>query len=64
MIVTSIYPVTGSKLTDLDNHPFVVETNGMAKLKIYVESENSRRAYLTAYPNEPDHCEDDQTHYS
>ena len=44
VIVTTIDPLTGNKVTNPESHPFIVEGNGMAKLKIYFESENSRRA--------------------
>ncbi len=64
VIVTTIDPLTGNKVTNPESHPFIVEGNGMAKLKIYFESENSRRAYLMARPNNPDHHEDDYSHYS
>ncbi len=46
MIVTTIDPMTGNKVTDLEHHPFVVEGSGMAMLKIYFESEDTRRAHL------------------
>jgi len=64
VIVTTIDPVTGNKVTDLEHHPFVVEGSGMATLKIYFESEDTRRAYLMAQPNDPDLFEDDFTHHS
>jgi|GEM_PF-7106969 len=38
MIVTTIDPVTGNKVTDLEHHPFVVEGSGVAAMKIYFES--------------------------
>lgn len=46
MIVTTIDPVTGNKVTDLDHHPFVIEGDGVAAMKIYFESEDTRQAYL------------------
>lgn len=46
MIVTTIDPVTGNKVTDLEHHPFIVEGSGMAATKIYFESEDTKRAYL------------------
>lgn len=59
MIVTTIDPVTGTKVTDLEHHPFVVEGSGVAALKIYFESEDTRRAYLMAQPDDPSLYEDD-----
>lgn len=46
MIVTTIDPVTGNRVTDLDQHPFLIEGDGVAAMKIYFESEDTRRAYL------------------
>ena len=40
MIVTTIDPMTGNKVTELEHHPFVVEGSGMATLKINFESLN------------------------
>jgi hypothetical protein len=54
MIVTTIDPVTGNKVTDLDHHPFVIEGNGVAAMKIYFESEDTRRAYLQSQADIPD----------
>jgi hypothetical protein len=53
MIVTTIDPVTGNKVTDLEHHPFVVEGSGVAAMKIYFESEATKRAYLMAQPDDP-----------
>lgn len=64
MIVTTIDPMTGNKVTDLEHHPFVVEGSGMATLKNYFESEDNRHGYLMAQPNDPDLFEDDFTHHS
>ena len=64
MIVTTIDPMTGNKVTELEHHPFVVEGSGMATLKNYFESEHNRHACLMAQPNDPDLFEDDFTHHS
>jgi len=64
VIVTTIDPMTGNKVTDLEHHPFVVEGSGMATLKNYFESEHNRHACLMAQPNDPDLFEDDFTHHS
>ena len=53
MIVTTIDPVTGTKVTDLEHHPFVVEGSGMTAFKIYFESEDTKRAYIMAHPGDP-----------
>ena len=53
MIVTTIDPVTGNKVSDLEHHPFVVEGSGMTAMKIYFESEETRHAYLMALPDDP-----------
>ena len=61
MIVTTIDPVTGNKVTDLEHHPFIVEGSGMSALKIYFESEDTKRAYLMAQPEDPGLFSDDNT---
>ncbi|VAW72736.1 hypothetical protein MNBD_GAMMA15-1889 [hydrothermal vent metagenome] len=53
MIVTTIDPVTGRRLQDLEQHPFIVEGGGVAQTKIYFESEATKRAYLDAQPDDP-----------
>ena len=63
-MVTTIDPMTGNKVTELEHHPFVVEGSGMATLKNYFESEHNRHACLMAQPNDPDLFEDDFTHHS
>ncbi len=54
MIVTTIDPVTGNKVTDLEHHPFIVEGSGVAATKIYFESEETRRQYLESHEAYPD----------
>lgn len=61
MIVTTIDPVTGNKVTDLEHHPFVVEGSGVAAMKIYFESEETKRTYLMAQPDDPGLFGDDET---
>ena len=53
MIVTTIDPVTGNRVQDLEHHPFVVEGGGAAQTKIYFESEATRQAYLAAQADDP-----------
>ncbi len=61
MIVTTIDPVTGNRVTDLEHHPFVVEGSGVAAMKIYFESEDTKRAYLMAQPHDTGLFRDDDT---
>jgi hypothetical protein len=44
--VTTTDPMTGNDVYDLDNAPFVVEGKGENALKIYFESEQSKKEYL------------------
>ena len=53
MIVTTIDPVTGNRVQDLEQHPFIIEGGGAAQTKIYFESEATRQAYLAAQPDDP-----------
>ena len=53
MIVTTIDPVTGERVQDLEHHPFVVEGGGAAQTKIFFESEATKQAYLAAQPGDP-----------
>ena len=61
MIVTTIDPVTGTKVTDLEHHPFVIEGSGMAAVKIYFESEDTKRAYVLEHPDDPTLFSDNDT---
>ena len=58
MIVTTIDPVTGNRVCDLEHHPFIIEGSGMAALKIYFESETSKQVYLSAQPEPPGYFPD------
>ena len=53
MIITTRDPITGCSIADPDAHPFVIEGEGPAALKIYFESEATRQAYLDADWNNP-----------
>ena len=53
MIVTTIDPVTGNRVIDLEHHPYLIAGSGMAELKIYFESERSKQTYLLAPSQEP-----------
>ncbi|TCK19507.1 hypothetical protein DFR30_2820 [Thiogranum longum] len=63
MIVTTIDPVTGNRVQDLEHHPFVVEGGGAAQTKIYFESEATRQAYLAAQPDDPSRYTDNNTEF-
>jgi len=54
MIVQTTDPMTGHDVTDLENAPCVIEGTGDSPLKIYFESEDSKRAYLEVETREPD----------
>lgn len=46
MIVSTTDPITGAEVPDPAHHPFVIEGEGENAVKIYFESEETRRAYL------------------
>ncbi len=46
MRIETTDPITGNTIRDPAGHPFVVEGSGDGALKIYFESEESRRMYL------------------
>lgn len=56
MIVTTTDPITGKEVRDPENHPFLIEGEGEYALKIYFESEATKRAYLD---NEAQFSDDD-----
>jgi len=60
MIVTTIDPVTGNKVTDLEQHPFIIEGHGVAAMKIYFESEATRQAYVDSVADYTDWYDDKQ----
>ncbi len=45
MIVTTTDPVTGKVVFNPEAHPFLIEGQGEYALKIYFESEATKRAY-------------------
>ena len=49
MIITTIDPVTGSKIQHPERHPYVLEGSGYAETKIYFESEETRQRYLNEH---------------
>lgn len=60
MIVTTTDPVTGQEVINPETHPFLIEGEGDYALKIYFESEATKRAYLEheAAQNEDDFFSD------
>jgi hypothetical protein len=46
MRVATTDPMTMRDVTDPDTHPYVIEGTGDNALKIYFESEETRREYL------------------
>ena len=46
MLTTTRDPISMNDVTDLEHAPFVVEGTGDSALKIYFESEETRRQYL------------------
>ena len=59
MIISTTDPITGADVRDPAHHPFIVEGEGEAALKIYFESEETRQAYLDI---EVEHPGNDFTH--
>ena len=49
MIITTTDPITGELLHYLDSKPYVVEGKGNLAVKIYFESEETRRVYLLTH---------------
>ena len=46
MIITTTDPITGEDLVNPETKPFIIEGKGHLAVKIYFESEETRRAYL------------------
>lgn len=46
MIITTTDPITGEHLHDLRAKPFVIEGQGNLAVKVYFESEETRRTYI------------------
>jgi hypothetical protein len=46
MMISTTDPITLRDVTDLDNHPFIVEGEGDTAIKIYFESEETKREYM------------------
>lgn len=50
MIITTIDPVTGNKISNLEQRPFITEGSGVAETKIYFENDLTLREYLETSP--------------
>lgn len=46
MIVSTTDPITGKDIPSPEGHPFIIEGTGEAAIKIYFESEETKRVYL------------------
>ena len=46
VIITTTDPITGEDLVHPETKPFVIEGKGHLAIKIYFESEETRRTYL------------------
>lgn len=53
MIITTTDPITGEHLHNLASKPFVIEGRGRLAVKIYFESEETRRTYLITHNANP-----------
>lgn len=52
MIFTTTDPITGEHLESLKFKPYVIEGEGRLAVKIYFESEETRRTYLQRHREE------------
>jgi hypothetical protein len=46
VIITTTDPITGEDLVNPETKPFIIEGQGHLAVKIYFESEETRRTYL------------------
>ena len=53
MIITTTDPITGEEIGNPEFKPFVIEGTGHLAIKIYFESEETRRQYLDIAGEEP-----------
>lgn len=54
MRICTTDPIAGHDVVNTATHPFVIEDGGGNALKIYFESEDSRRVYLDIPVEQPD----------
>ena len=59
MIITTTDPITGEHLESLTFKPYVIEGEGRLAVKIYFESEETRRTYLQRHREEDNSSPDD-----
>jgi len=53
VIITTTDPITGEDLSNLEVKPYVIEGKGHLAVKIYFESEETRRCYLNIEVEHP-----------
>lgn len=46
MRITTVDPISGNDVIDVENAPFVIEGSGHDALKIFFESQENRASYL------------------
>jgi len=56
VIITTTDPITGEDILHPETKPYVVEGQGHLAIKIYFESEETRRAYLDIEVETPGDC--------
>lgn len=54
MKVTTVDPISGNDVSDVNDAPFVIEGSGEDALKIYFESEANRSSYLDIEAKTPE----------
>jgi hypothetical protein len=59
LIITTTDPITGEHLESLKFKPYVIEGDGRLAVKIYFESEETRRTYLQRHRDEDNPAPDD-----
>lgn len=53
MRIETTDPITGVTIRNPESHPYVIEGSGDSALKIYFESEESKREYLSISVEHP-----------
>lgn len=54
MIITTTDPISGKDISNLETKPFIIEGEGHLAVKIYFESDETRRCYLNTEIEHPD----------
>jgi hypothetical protein len=52
LIITTTDPITGEHLQTLRFKPYVIEGNGRLAVKVYFESEETRRTYMQQHSHQ------------